>query len=308
MNKFMKVLAASALVATALVGCGKSAKYAKVGFGIHIVPGEQTSTTVATVGLDKDGKVQYLDLDCVQAPNGKDETKSKKELGSEYGMKGASAEAGQIKDGAEWDAQAKAFEEWAKGKTLDEIAKVDTMDYHGGKAPKTGTDLAAGCTIVIDDFLAAIDEAGKNAVEVEADKIGAGETIDWDAEKPQKNSTFVSVALDADGKVVWTSVDVSQNPNGKDETKSKKELGSEYGMKGASAAAGQIKDGAEWDAQAKAFEEWTKGKTAEEVAGVELMDYHGGKAAKTGSDLAAGCTMVITDFLSAFDEAVKAAQ
>ena len=34
MNKFMKVLAASALVATALVGCGKSSTYAKVGLGV----------------------------------------------------------------------------------------------------------------------------------------------------------------------------------------------------------------------------------------------------------------------------------
>jgi hypothetical protein len=33
------------------------------------------------------------------------------------------------------------------------------MDYHGGKAPNTGTDLAAGCTITIDGPLAAIAKA-----------------------------------------------------------------------------------------------------------------------------------------------------
>lgn len=163
MNKFMKVLAASALVATVLTGCGSKAKYAKVGFGMVIAPGDQTSTTMATVGLDGDGKVQYIDVDAIQTPNGKDETKTKKELGSEYGMKSASAELKQIEGGAEWDAQAAAFEKWATGKTLDEIAKVETMDFHGGKAAKTGTDLAAGCTIVIDDVLSALAEAATNA-------------------------------------------------------------------------------------------------------------------------------------------------
>ena len=37
------------------------------------------------------------------------------------------------------------------------------MDFHGGKAANTGTDLAAGCTIVIDDFLGAYAEAIANA-------------------------------------------------------------------------------------------------------------------------------------------------
>ena len=43
-----------------------------------------------------------------------------------------------------------------KGKTVEEIAAVETMDYHGGKAANTGTDLAAGCTITLDGPLAAI--------------------------------------------------------------------------------------------------------------------------------------------------------
>ena len=48
------------------------------------------------------------------------------------------------------------------------------MDFHGGKAANTGTDLAAGSRIVLDDILAAIEEAGKNMTEVKADKVGAG--------------------------------------------------------------------------------------------------------------------------------------
>lgn len=172
MNKLVKVLAASALVATVLVGCGKkddtaggstAAKYAKVGLGIVSSLNEengQVNTTMVALGLDSAGKINYIDVDVAQStPAGDAKTKldkTKKERGADYAMK----EASPIKK--EWDEQAKAFEEWAKGKTPDEVAKVDTMDYHGGKAAKEGTDLAAGCTITIDDFLAAYAEAGAN--------------------------------------------------------------------------------------------------------------------------------------------------
>ena len=134
MNKLVKVLAASALVATALVGCGKkdeptggntAAKYAKVGLGIvsNINDEGQVNSTMAAIGLDADGKIQYIDIDVAQSTPGGDEksalTKTKKERGTDYGMKETSAKAGKIKDGGEWDEQAKAFEEFCKGKTLD---------------------------------------------------------------------------------------------------------------------------------------------------------------------------------------------
>ena len=81
-----------------------------------------------------------------------------KKLQADYEMKDASA----IKK--EWFEQAEEFEKWANGKTADEIAGVETMDFHGGKAAKTGRQgLAAGCTIVIDDFLGAYAEAIANA-------------------------------------------------------------------------------------------------------------------------------------------------
>ena len=299
MNKMKKVIAfaACATMVATLSGCtSSSAKYTKVGFGMTITPGDKTSTTTATVALDSKGKVAFIDIDAFQTPNKKDETKTKKELQADYAMKDASA----IKK--EWFEQAEEFEKWATGKTLEEIAEVETMDYHGGKAANTGTDLAAGCTIVLDDILAAIEEAGKNMTEVKADKVGAGEISSYNEEKGQKNTTTAAVALDSKGKVVWSFVDVSQNPNGNDETKSKKELQADYGMKDASA----IKK--EWFEQAEEFEKWANGKTADEIAGVETMDFHGGKAAKTGTDLAAGCTIVIDDFLGAYAEAIANAK
>ena len=175
MNKLLKVLAASALVATVLVGCGKKgeetgaaaegAKYAKVGFGMIIEPGDTTSTTMATVGLDAEGKINYIDVDVIQTPNGKDETKTKKELKEDYGMKSTSAGMGKIKDGAEWYEQAAVFEKYVVGKTADEVAKTETekRDEEHTSVPKSGSDLAAGCTMDIGAFLEAVAEAFANA-------------------------------------------------------------------------------------------------------------------------------------------------
>ena len=308
MNKFIKVLAASSLIATALVGCGGESKsaaaYTKVGLGIVSTLSDdgQVNTTMAALGLDKDGKIAYIDIDVAQSTPGGDEKsqldKTKKERGADYAMK----EASPIKK--EWNEQAEAFEAWAKGKTPDEVAKVETMDFHGGKAAKEGTDLAAGCTITIDEFLEAVAKAASSAETVDAAKIGIGDVMSNNAEDKKLDTTIALVATDADGKVVYSNLDVAQiyKKDGTAITKSKKELQGDYAMKEAS----PIKK--EWFEQGKAFEDWAKTKTADEIAKVETMDFHGGKAAKEGTDLAAGCTMTIDDFLAAYAEAFAAAK
>lgn len=315
MNKLIKVLAASALVATVLVGCGKkddagsstAAKYAKVGLGVvsSISEDGQVNSTMAAIGLDKDGKIQYIDIDVAQSTPGGDEKtqldQTKKERKSAYGMKEASKANGKIAEGGEWDEQATKFEEWAKGKTPAEVAAVETEDFHGGKAAKTGTDLAAGCTITIDDFLAAVDKANKNAVEANAEKVGIGEIMENDAEKKQLNTTIALIATDADNKIVYSKIDVAQIYEGVTDTKS--ELKEKYGMKKTSADIGKIKDGGEWYEQATAFEDAIKGKTVADVAKLETEDYHGGKAPKTGTDLASKCTITVDAFLAAIAEA-----
>ena len=316
MNKLLKVLAASALVATVLVGCGKKgestggaaegAKYAKAGLGVVSTVSEgQVNTTFAGVGLDADGKVQWIDIDVAQGtPNGGDAqyTQTKEQRGSDYGMKDTSAQMGNIEGGAEWDAQAAAYEKWATGKTAKEIANVETMDFHGGKAAKTGSELAAGCTIVIDDIQAAVAKAGENMTDVSADKMGAGEVTTISDGKV--NTTTASVAVDKDGKIVWSWVDCAQQDTEAtgDNLLSKYEKKEKYGMKGKSPI------GKEWNEQIDAYKVWANGKTLEEVANVETMDFHGGKAANTGSDLAAGCTIVIDDIQAAMAEAGETLQ
>lgn len=297
MNKLMKVAVASTLVVTMLAGCSSTpaAKYAKVGLGVVSSFNEETNqvnTTMAAVALDKDGKIAYIDLDVAQSTPTDEKkalTETKKERGEAYGMKGASP------IGAEWDEQAAALEEYCIGKTPEEVAGMELTDYHGGKAPAEGTDLAAKCTITIDAFLAAIDKAVANAKEVEADKVGVGEVMANNADKAQVNTTIAVVATDANGKVVYTKLDVAQIYKGVTDTKG--ELKDAYGMKGASPI------GAEWNEQAAALEEYTLGKTLEEVAAVEVEDYHGGKAPATGTDLASKCTITIDAFLEAIAEA-----
>jgi len=315
MNKFIKVLAASALVATVLVGCKKeTAKYSKVGFGMIIDAGDgtQTNTTMATVGLDADGKVAYIDIDVAQTPNGKDETKTKKELKEQYGMSTVSKQIGVIKDNSgEWFEQIAALEEYCKGKTAEEIAAIETeaKDEEHNAVPKAGSDLTSGCTMNIGDFKEAIAKAIANAVEVEADKIGSGEVLSWNG--TQENTTVAQVALDADGKVVWANIDVAQTPNGKDETKSKKELKDQYGMGDTSKQIGVIKDnGGEWYEQVGALETYIKGMDAAAVAAIETeaKDEEHNAVPKAGSDLTSGCTMNIGDFKAALAEAFENAQ
>ncbi len=303
MNKLMKVAVASTLVVTMLAGCSSTpaAKYAKVGLGVVSSFNEETNqvnTTMAAVALDKDGKIAYIDLDVAQSTPTDEKkalTETKKERGEAYGMKGSSP------IGAEWNEQAAALEEYCLGKTPAEVAGMELDDYHGGKAPAAGTDLASKCTITIDDFLAAIEKAVANAKEVEADKVGVGEVMANNADKAQVDTTIALVATDANGKVVYTKLDVAQIYKGVTETKGERKEA--YGMKETSAKNGKIENGGEWYEQAAAFEAFTVGKTLEEVAAVEVEDYHGGKAPATGSDLASKCTITIDAFLEAIAEA-----
>ncbi len=76
------------------------------------------------------------------------EVASKVDLGDEYGMKGAS------KLGLEWYEQAANFEEWAAGKSLEEIKAAEGED---GKA--ADADLAAGVSVGVTDYVLTVEEA-----------------------------------------------------------------------------------------------------------------------------------------------------
>jgi len=309
MNKLLKVLAASALVATALVGCGKkddggateTAKIAKAGLGVvsNISETGQVNTTFVALGLDADGKIAYIDLDVAQSTPGAEgaeglynETKEERKEG--YSMKEASP------IGKEWYEQAEAFEAYCTGKTPADVAAIEVEQG----APKEGTDLAAGCTIHVTDFLAAVAKANENLQDVNADSVVLGRVLE--NSETQVTTTLAMLALDADKKVTVAKIDVAQiytKEDGTQVVETKGELKEGYGMKETSAQNGKIKDGGEWYEQAKAFEDYCKGKTVDEIAKVETEDFHGGKAAKEGTDLAAGCTITLDAFLEAIAKA-----
>ena len=172
------------------------------------------------------------------------------------------------------------------------------------------TVVAAGCTIMIHEFVGAIEKAfaaaadsnvtAENTLKVTA--VTEQTCADVAEEKDGSNkvsTTVFGAAVDADGKVVAASSDCvevtftfdAKGVSTLDTTKavvSKKEAGTNYGMV---AYAGSEK---EWFEQAAAFDAACIGKTADEIAG--LM----GNDGKGVADLqSAGCTIYVTGFVKA---------
>ena len=313
-----------------LVGCGTdkpgtdagndTAATLKFGSGIYVsTPATTDATvdadgsgkvdvTVAAVSVDADGKIVACALDTASntvnfTADGKavanTEFKTKYETGADYNMV---AYGGAAK---EWFEQADAFEGVVAGKTLEE---VKALVAEGNK----GTDevVNAGCTIMVAEFVSAIEKAYNAASDsnVTADhtlKVTASteQTCeDATADKDGTNkvaTTVFAAAVDADGKIVAAASDcvevtfsfTTAGVSTLDTTKpvvSKKEAGADYGMV---AYAGAAK---EWFEQAAAFDAACIGKTASEIAG--LM----GEDGKGVADLqSAGCTIYVTGFVKA---------
>ena len=309
------ILAMSAL----FVGCG-SGETLKFGMGVYSsAPAVTDATadkegtgkidvTVAAVTVDANGKIVACALDTASntvkfTNDGKavaaTEFKTKYELGKDYNMV---AYGGAKK---EWFEQADAFEALVAGKTLDE---VKALVGEGNKG--TEEVVNAGCTIMINEFVAAIEKAYNAAAE---SNVTAENTLkvtaateqtctDATADKDGSNkvsTTVFAAAVDKDGKVVAASsdcVEVTFTFDTKgvatlDTSKavvSKKEAGTNYGM----VAYGGAKK--EWFEQAAAFDAACIGKTADEIAGFVGEDGKG-----TADIQSAGCTIYVTGFVKA---------
>ncbi len=320
MKRIFSLCLCLVMVAAMLTGCGKADAKLKFGSGVYVsAPAATDATadkngsgkldvTVAAVTVDADGKIVACALDTASntvefTADGKavakSEFKTKYELGKDYNMANYST----IKK--EWFEQADAFETVVVGKTIDE---VKALVAEGNK----GTDevVNAGCTIMINEFVGAIEKAYKAAAEAD---VTANDTLkvtaateqtcaDATAEKDGSNKVSVTVfaaAVNAEGKVVVGNsdcVEVTFTFNAKgastlDTTKavsSKKELGANYGMANYS----PIKK--EWFEQAAAFDAACIGKTGAEIAGLKAED------GKGVADLqAAGCTIYVNGFVKA---------
>lgn len=320
MKKTLVLAMCLILVMSALfVGCG-SGETLKFGMGVYSsTPAVADATadkegtgkidvTVAAVTVDANGKIVACALDTASntvkfTNDGKavaaTEFKTKYELGKDYNMV---AYGGAKK---EWFEQADAFEALVAGKTLDE---VKALVGEGNK----GTDevVNAGCTIMINEFVAAIEKAynaaaesnvtAENTLKVTAatEQTCADATADKDGSNKVSTTVFAA-AVDKDGKVVAAAsdcVEVTFTFDTKgvatlDTSKaisSKKEAGTNYGM----VAYGGAKK--EWFEQAAAFDAACIGKTADEIAGFVGEDGKG-----TADIQSAGCTIYVTGFVKA---------
>ncbi len=319
MKKFLVIALCLLMVLPCVfVGCAK-AETVKFGAGVYTgtasvsdaTPDKDGSgkidVTVAAVTVDAEGKITACAVDTASntvnfTADGKAvanaEFKTKYEMGADYNMV---AYGGATK---EWFEQADAFEALVVGKTLDEVKALVAAENKGNEEV-----INAGCTIMIHEFVGAIEKA-YNAATVEVDATAtlkvnvATEQTCTDAtdEKDGDNKIAVYVfaaAANEKGKILAASSDCVEvsftfTAGGMatlDISKaivSKKEQGADYGMV---AYGGSAK---EWFEQAAAFDAACIGKTAQEIAGLV------GEDGKGTSDLqAAGCTITVTGFVKA---------
>lgn len=144
----MKRLAVCALI-LALTGCS-GAEGTTLSQGVVVTgTGADTTVTVCALTLDGDGRIAAVKWDAAET----DGTLSKKQQGDGYGMAGASP------IGKEWYLQVAALEEYAVGKTPEELASMALSD-RGAPAAEA---LTSSCTISVADFLTAMQTAVKAA-------------------------------------------------------------------------------------------------------------------------------------------------
>ena len=322
MKKLICVLLSVLMLATAVafVGCDKAPATVKMGLGVYTATPTTTDAsedkegqgkvaiTAAVITVDAEGKVVACQLDTADltvkfTADGKavanDGFKTKYEQGKDYNMVTYGGAA------KEWFEQADAFEAFVVGKTLDEIKALVAEGNKGNSDV-----IAAGCTIMIHEFVGAIEKAFANLTDSAATaesalKLGMNveqTTADATEEKDGSNqveTTIFAAAVDAEGKVLVAASDCVQvkftfNAAGAstlDTAKaisSKRELGVNYGMVAYGGAA------KEWFEQADAFNALCVGKTATEIKALCAADNYGTDEVKT-----AGCTILVNGLTKA---------
>ena len=330
MKRIISIILVAIMVfgAIALVSCNTPEKNEtlKLGLGLYVgTPSvanatedkdgsAKTDITAAVVTVDKDGKIVACELDTTDSTvkhtaDGKaisgEGFKTKYEQGAGYNMVTYGGAA------KEWYEQADAFESVVKGKTLSEVKALVAGENKGN-----GEVVSAGCTIMVNEFVLAIEKAYNNAKDSEATasdtlKLGvytAQTATDAEGDKNGSNkleTTFFAAAVNAEGKIAAATVDTVEITYTFDdkgvstfdatkEIQSKREQGDSYGMV---QYAGSAK---EWYAQADAFAALCIGKTAGDVAALMGNDGKG-----TADVQSAGCTIYVSGFVKAATKVTK---
>ena len=318
-----------------------------VAFGSHGTG--ESNATVAVVVLDKDGKIVSCRLDVAQnkykfGDDGEIEftrLESKMELGDAYGMAAwgtPNVEGGTVK---EWYDQAKAFEAYVVGMTVEEVEALTTQVVNNHNISTDDELLNAGCTIDIVDFKAAVVKAcrddqavkftpnGDFTVGVSVNSANDGSSADDEENYTVKMNVEFGAAVVVDGKVVAALTDayqpvitvedgevVSANVGKKDADgndlgfMTKRELKENYAMGGKPWSPDNDGDGRvlEWYVQSAAFSAHVVGMTADEVKAMTTVEV-GEHFISTDADLiGAGCTIQITGLQAVVAEAVENAR
>ncbi len=326
MKKILSIILISVIMlgALGLFGCSKKPEELKIGVGIYTnyetiksADGDalgkaQILTTAAAVLINAEGIIVDCVFDSVDVSgtfdaegkaNKLSDIKTKRELGTSYGMSAASSV------GKEWFEQADIFAGLVKGKTIEGARELVAEDNTASDAV-----ISAGCTMAVAPFKLALENAVKNVKASTAtanDSLGLSivtthttKDADGDALGNTKFDFSVSaVAKSADGKItacISDAIDAKAtfDENGVTETKadaqftSKRQAGDGYGMKSASSIQ------KEWFEQADAFDAACVGKTAGEIAGLESNGY-------ANEPLKASCSIAISDMVKAVAKAAQ---
>lgn len=119
---------------------------------------------ICAVTLDDEGKIEGVVFDATQPTGSFDaagaivgeavtNVQTKLEIKDGYGMKDISP------IGKEWYEQMEALSAWCVGKTVAEVLAMPLNE----KGVSTDADLVSGCTVHINDQLAALEKAAANA-------------------------------------------------------------------------------------------------------------------------------------------------
>ena len=275
--------------------------------------------TMVAVLVDDNGVIQSCIIDGIASSVAFDATgaittdlavapQTKNELGENYNM---------VKYGgaiAEWDAQAKALADFAVGKTVEELRSGAVSE--SGYAPE-GSDLASQATIYLGGYVYAIEAAVANAEHLGAQsgdvlKMATATKIDGSKAADAENAGNAQLDVDVvaltmkDDVITSCYLDSAQAKVAFDASgtitsdvtvpvATKNELGENYGMV---AWGGAI---AEWDAQAASFAAYVTGKTADEVAGINITE----ATKPADADLAASVTISVIGFMNLITKAAK---
>ena len=247
----------------------------------------QVDATVAAVVTDAEGKIVAVKLDVAQnkmnITDGEVETdlvfQTKLEKGDAYGMSAIGAK--------EWYVQAAAFEEYALGKTAEEIAATETKE-DGEHVVFVDEALYASCSISIEDFIKAVvkacnDEQGQSFT-AEEFKLGLAAITEVDpstkaatAEEDGLSAmytNFAAAVVDNEGKILASIIDEIQPKisfdaageiTGATFNGTKRELKEDYKMKAI------MNTTYEWYEQAQHFVDYAAGKTADELKATETV-------------------------------------